>query len=302
MFNHHPRNRKLDGAVPIPSLVGHLFILSPSYFLEIVMANYRSIHVRTWKDPDFVELSMEGKLIFLYLLLNEEVTTSGIYPISPITISNETGIPLPTVGDTLGKGLPNVGYDQKTKTVFIKNHLKYDKGGSLENCIIAIANDCKFIKSPFWADFVNLYPTHAKGLPNPLPYSTPTPTPTSLGIDESKKQDSSLAQEKTSSPSEAPKRKAKTWRDYTEEELAKKTRTFRCVILWERCYFEKLGIESLARQQAMAMFKTRLDAGWELEDWIPRYFATKDKFVQKFGLESFDSWVKRQKTLEMKNE
>jgi len=111
-------------------------------------------------------------------------------------------------------------------------------------------------------------------------------------IDEPKNGSSSSAQGKTSSSRKPPK----TWRDYTEEELAKKTRTFRCVILWERCYSEKLGIEFLSRRQATAMFKTRLEAGWELEDWIPRYFATEDVFVQKFSLESFDSWVKRQKT------
>lgn len=92
----------------------------------------------------------------------------------------------------------------------------------------------------------------------------------------------------------------KTWRDYTEEELATKSRTFRCVILWECHYFQAMGFDFIGRRQASAMFKQRLVAGWELEKWIPLYFETQDEFVKKISLESFDSWVKRQKTKEAK--
>ena len=56
------------------------------------MAKYRSIHQKIWTDPDFQDYSANGKLIFIYLCTNASTSESGIYAITPKTISDETGI------------------------------------------------------------------------------------------------------------------------------------------------------------------------------------------------------------------
>ena len=124
------------------------------------MARYRPLYVRIWKDPDFQEYSSEGKLVFIYLCTNESVTASGIYPITPKTIANETNVDQETVDKLLTNGsLKNVFYDQENKYIFVKNLRNYNPGGKPDLICESIKNDHKHSgHSPLWQEFFKAYP------------------------------------------------------------------------------------------------------------------------------------------------
>ena len=143
------------------------------------MANYRPIYSKIWKDPDFEEYSLDGKLLFIYLCTNTSVTESGIYPISPKTISNETGIPFETVTELLSNHVfKNILYDFDTKHVFIINFRKYASMGGKPTLIKkSIQNDFIKSKSTFlWSLFIKEYPEFKDSIltvGKPLANSTP---------------------------------------------------------------------------------------------------------------------------------
>lgn len=128
------------------------------------MAKYRPIQIRIWKDPDFEKYNANMKLIFIYLCTNELTTESGIYAISIKTISQETGIPIPTVTKLLSNGLKNIAYDFDNSCVFIKNFLKYSVGGSPELIKKSIENNYEEFNTYLWNEFIEKYPEKSKGL------------------------------------------------------------------------------------------------------------------------------------------
>jgi len=128
------------------------------------MAKYRSVYINIWKDPDFENYSTTMKLMFLYLCTNGNTTESGIYPITLRTISNETGIPIKTVGKLLVNGLKNVVYDFKCKFIFVKNFIKYNGGGRPDLLKKSIEKDYKLYKTEFWNEFIKIYPEWSDNL------------------------------------------------------------------------------------------------------------------------------------------
>ena len=93
------------------------------------MAKYRPIHINIWRDPDFEGYNPDRKLLFIYLCTNSATTESGIYPITPRSISNETGIPVKEVEESLKK-LKNISYDFENYCVFVKNFYRYKNKGN----------------------------------------------------------------------------------------------------------------------------------------------------------------------------
>lgn len=128
------------------------------------MAKYRQVHKRIWKDPDFESYNSTTKLIFLYLCTNELTTESGIYAITPKTISQETGIPSATVSKLLAKGLKNIIYDFDNNCVFVKNFLHYNgqgsSGGSPELVKRSVINNYQEFNTPLWLEFIKKYPEY----------------------------------------------------------------------------------------------------------------------------------------------
>ncbi len=124
------------------------------------MAKYRPLYTRIWKDPDFLKYSAEDKLLFIYLCTNDSTSDTGIYPLSPETLANETGIPLETVQQRLGNGcLKNVDYDLDTQYVFVRKFRRYNSGGRADLIAKAIANDFRVSHHvPHWDAFVQEYP------------------------------------------------------------------------------------------------------------------------------------------------
>ena len=138
------------------------------------MAKYRSIHQKIWTDPDFQDYSANGKLIFIYLCTNASTSESGIYAITPKTISGETGIEKEKVSMLLMK-LKNVIFDAKTNYVYIRRFKLYNGGGAPDNIRKAIVSEFLLSStSPLWNNFVEDYPEYsdairATGKPLSLP-------------------------------------------------------------------------------------------------------------------------------------
>jgi len=136
----------------------------------VIMGGYSPIHKRIWKDPDFQELCPEDKLLFIFLCTNESTTVSGIYPLTPKTAYNETGIGLATVTERFNNGFyKNVIYDKDKKLVFVKKLHKYNPGGNPDLIKRAIMNEYAMYPSVLlWGEFFNEY-SEFKGLLNGLP-------------------------------------------------------------------------------------------------------------------------------------
>ena len=138
------------------------------------MAKYRSIHQKIWTDPDFQDYSANGKLIFIYLCTNASTSESGIYAITPKTISGETGIEKEKVSMLLMK-LKNVIFDAKANYVYVRRFKLYNGGGAPDNIRKAIVSEFLLSStSPLWNNFVEDYPEYsdairATGKPLSLP-------------------------------------------------------------------------------------------------------------------------------------
>lgn len=122
------------------------------------MATYRQIHNEMWDDPDFQELSLEGKIVFIYLFSNHKVGESGLYIITPRRIAFDTSVSIDTVAELLDGGIKNVLYDTDNNIVFIRKHRIYNQmGGSPEKIKLAISNERLKYPSRLWGDFDKLY-------------------------------------------------------------------------------------------------------------------------------------------------
>jgi len=132
------------------------------------MGTYRPIYKTFWDDPDIQELDKDGKLIFLYLCTNRAVTESGIYEITPRTISKDTEIESNKVEELLNNGrIKNIQYDKENKVVFVRHlHKKYGTGGKPRLIIRSIINDFRHTsKSPLWEEFIKVNPLYSTALP-----------------------------------------------------------------------------------------------------------------------------------------
>jgi hypothetical protein len=153
------------------------------------MAKYRSIHQKIWKDPHFELYSSESKLVFIYLCTNGSTSESGIYAITPKTISNETSTKQDEVVKML-KSLRNVMWDEKNNYVYVRRFRIYNGGGAPDNIKKAIV--AEFLQSSslsLWVNFVEDYPEFkevilatGKPLIPPLPLN---PNPVSISISNS---------------------------------------------------------------------------------------------------------------------
>ncbi len=126
------------------------------------MARYRPLYKTFWKDPDIQDLAPDKKLLHIYLFGNEAVTESGIYHVTPKTISDETGLDIEWIKEQLAQGFArNILYDPDNRLIFIRKIRKYNTGGSpklIEKSILADFNLSSY--SPLWQDFLLEYPQY----------------------------------------------------------------------------------------------------------------------------------------------
>lgn len=95
--------------------------------------SYRQIHSKIWKDPWFLDLPSDEKLVFIYLFSNDRVNVIGIYDVSIKTLAHETDI---------------------------------DKG-RIEEILTRFEDDGKVVRDGNWIWVVNLFTHNAMNLGSP---------------------------------------------------------------------------------------------------------------------------------------
>ena len=109
------------------------------------MANekLRSVNTKFWEDTFIEDLSVENKLLFLYLLTNSYTNLLGIYEISLKRISYETGLK----EETIRNGLKRFGMVRKVfyfneKYIILRNFLKHQKlNANMQINVVRIFNE-----------------------------------------------------------------------------------------------------------------------------------------------------------------
>ena len=77
----------------------------------------RVIQSKIWTDEYFFSLSLEEKIVFLYLITNESINIIHLYQITPQRIAADTGVSVDKVLKTLQK------FNNDKKIFFFKNHV-----------------------------------------------------------------------------------------------------------------------------------------------------------------------------------
>lgn len=92
------------------------------------MAGYRQIHTKMWKDPWFIDLDADYKLLFIYLFSNERAVLTGLYDISLKVVAFETGISMDRVisGLQAFKEASKAFYDEGW--IWVPNLVLYNAG------------------------------------------------------------------------------------------------------------------------------------------------------------------------------
>lgn len=123
------------------------------------MARWRTISRRIWNDSTFRTYYPDKKLIFLYLLTNDNTTSSGVYPVSFEIVSEDTGLPREVVMKIFRDRIKNVTYDYINKSVFVHKYRLYQKVGGRDDLRVREReNDIKENPTPLWHLFFLEYP------------------------------------------------------------------------------------------------------------------------------------------------
>ena len=121
------------------------------------MANFRQIHVSIWKDPWFLDLDPDQKLLFIYLFSNESTSLSGLYEISLRVICFETNLSSDFVKDNLNffQEKEKIRYD--AGVIWVKNLRKYNASSS-ETVQIRIRKDLATVPDcPIKKEYITYY-------------------------------------------------------------------------------------------------------------------------------------------------
>ena len=93
------------------------------------MARYSKIYNSMWSDPEFEELSTEGKLLYVYLLTCPIGSAAGYFRLPVKQVAIDLDLTKATALELLTNEQSLWQYDQETNQVFIRNYLKYNKLG-----------------------------------------------------------------------------------------------------------------------------------------------------------------------------
>ena len=120
---------------------------------------YRTIDVSFWTDPKVRKLTPEARAIFFYLITSPHSHVSGIFVLSKVIISVETGYPI----DTLSIGVLDLDraglckFDEVTEVCWVCNMMKYQAHG--EKADRAAANQLSNLHNSFLIKlFLKKYP------------------------------------------------------------------------------------------------------------------------------------------------
>lgn len=229
-----------------------------------------TIWSRLWSDPDFEKLDKDGKLLFMYLVTTDRITTSGVYMDTRLHMHRKTGVSMETIDQNLlHGGFRTVSYDAHNNAVFIHNRWRYNRRGIPDIIVKSIIGDywANPKASQIWKEFRNKYREQIMNNPtlhdhffsqvdleaaNPMPLllgSTPlTPYSEKFGDDQSRESEIQriLAQYIEAVPKDDFERILRVWRYFSMTKgsgvpLAPKTRLGR--LQWQA----KRPIEQVCR-------------------------------------------------------
>lgn len=95
--------------------------------MKVSMSKLRSLNTGIWNDTWFEELSVDRKLLFIYLITNERTNMLGIYEISIRKISFETGIPADKITESFVYFEKSEKIKYQNNRVILLNFLKHQK-------------------------------------------------------------------------------------------------------------------------------------------------------------------------------
>ena len=141
------------------------------------MANFRQIHTKIWKDPWFIDLPPERKLLFIYLFSNEQANMMGLYQLPLKVICFETDLSLATVEEGLAQFAADGKCYFEDNHVWIVNLFRYNANNpqspKTQAHILKTLDDVPDI--PLKARMIrhyssiipDIYPLHTPGIPVP---------------------------------------------------------------------------------------------------------------------------------------
>ena len=84
----------------------------------------RNIDTGFWNDPFVQPLSCEAKLLYLYSWTNVHCNQAGLYEITKVTITRETGLDLARTDSALAELNPKVVYYEDLNLLWVRAFLK----------------------------------------------------------------------------------------------------------------------------------------------------------------------------------
>ncbi|MBT9164689.1 MAG: hypothetical protein DDT23_00693 [candidate division WS2 bacterium] len=146
---------------------------------------FKQIHHTFWTDPKVKKLSVQEKLLFLYLITNPHSHYSGIYYLPLSLIQEETGLAKKDIQSIMNIFVKDdfIRYDKENNIIWVKNMLKYQlttkysetqiKG--IANHLGELHNSTLLIPYLTYYDTLSIpyrYPINTL----PIPYQYPTDT------------------------------------------------------------------------------------------------------------------------------
>lgn len=126
------------------------------------MAKYRSLQVGFWQDNFVIELPLEEKSFYIYLLSNLRTNQCGIYNFSLTLSEVELGLSKERIRELICKftDYGKIIYDEKTEEIMILNWYKYNVSTS-RNTHVCINKELKMLKNK---EFVIKFYEHCKSM------------------------------------------------------------------------------------------------------------------------------------------
>jgi hypothetical protein len=131
------------------------------------MAEYRLIQTRIWVDAWFLELSLEGKLLFVYLFTNQRASVCGLYELPMRVMAFDTGMDLNSIKKYLDifSKTDKAYYDFTTSVIWVVNMPKY-QGTTSPKLLPRIMADVKAVPGcELKTKFLQKYPIYTVSIP-----------------------------------------------------------------------------------------------------------------------------------------
>lgn len=90
-----------------------------------IMAEFRTIHSKMWRDSWYAELDVDGKLLWVYLITNGAASLTGIYHLPVRIAAFETGMNQERVSTLLSQFVLSGKIEYENEIVWIRRMRKY---------------------------------------------------------------------------------------------------------------------------------------------------------------------------------